>query len=37
MQRPNIEPLVEDDRTRGTFRVHRSTFTDPDVLERERT
>jgi phenylpropionate dioxygenase-like ring-hydroxylating dioxygenase large terminal subunit len=37
MQRPNIEQWVEDDRTRGTFRVHRSAFTDPAVLERERS
>jgi len=37
MERPQMEHLVEDDRMRGTFRVHRSTFTNPAVLERERS
>ena len=28
--------LVIDDRERGVFRVHRSVFSNPDILERER-
>ncbi|SCK15078.1 p-cumate 2,3-dioxygenase alpha subunit [Variovorax sp. HW608] len=35
MQEPNIERLVDDDRERGIFRVHRTAFTDPSILERE--
>lgn len=32
----NSPELVIDDRERGLFRVHRSVFTDPDILEMER-
>ena len=36
MNRPHPPELVIDDRERGLFRVHRSVFTDPDILARER-
>ncbi|MGH8998755.1 MAG: aromatic ring-hydroxylating oxygenase subunit alpha, partial [Acidimicrobiia bacterium] len=29
-------PLIIDDSERGLFKVHRSTMTSPDVLQRER-
>ena len=29
-------PLVIDDKARGIFRVHRSVFTEPDILAQER-
>ena len=32
----NSPSLLEDDRTRGVFRVARRAFTDPDILARER-
>ncbi len=34
--RHRLPELVIDDRERGLFRVHRSVFTDPDILARER-
>ena len=36
MNRHHRPELVIDDRKRGLFRVHRSVFTDPDILARER-
>jgi p-cumate 2,3-dioxygenase alpha subunit len=31
------KPAIHEDRERGIFRVHRRAFTDPAVLERERS
>ena len=31
-----VARLIIDDREDGIFRVHRSVFIDPDILERER-
>ena len=31
----NIKDLIVDDRRKGIFRVHRSTMTSPDLLQRE--
>ena len=36
MMRTALESLVMDDRDAGLFRVHRSAFTDPHVLELEQ-
>lgn len=36
MEHPDIDRLIDDNRERGTFLVHRSAFTDPAILERER-
>src|SRR4051794_10851839 len=30
------QPLIDDDRERGVFRVHRSTMTSPEIFELER-
>ena len=35
-ERREAPELVMDDRERGVFRVHRSVFTDPNVLAKER-
>jgi p-cumate 2,3-dioxygenase alpha subunit len=36
MEQETLENLVRDDRNAGLFRVHRSVFTDPRVLDLER-
>lgn len=36
MEQEALENLVLDNRTAGVFRVHRSAFTDPRILELER-
>jgi len=36
MEQAAPETLVIDDRDAGLFRVHRSVFTDPRILELER-
>lgn len=36
MEQETLESLVRDNRNAGLFRVHRSVFTDPRVLDLER-
>src|ERR1700751_5961821 len=36
MDTTEMQDLIVDDRARGTFRVNRRVFTDPEILEQER-
>ena len=36
MDMAEMQDLIVDDRVRGTFRVNRRVFTDPEILELER-
>jgi p-cumate 2,3-dioxygenase subunit alpha len=36
VERSRIDDLIVDDRHNGLFRIHRSVFTDPEILEIEK-